>query len=162
MKSIWGENRATPGWIMWACIATLLVIFMGLWCAPLPPSSLPPAYGHEIIENDRLFAVPVTVTAYTSRVCETDSTPHVTASNTWVRPGLIALSRDLLDDYTPGAPFRFGDLVEIEGLGVFRVEDTMAPRAERRADIWFGDLAAAKTFGVKTRIMTGPYGPMGD
>lgn len=162
MKSLWGESFQTSRWITWACIATLLVIFFGLWCAPLPASTALVPTNSEIIENDRLYAVPVAVTAYTSRPEETDDTPHITASNTWAKPGTVALSRDLLERYTPGAPFRFGDTIVLEGLGVFRVEDTMNPRAVRRVDIWYADLPAAQAFGVKTRIMTGPYGPMED
>jgi 3D (Asp-Asp-Asp) domain-containing protein len=95
----------------------------------------------------QLFRIPVTVTGYSSSEDQTDSTPFVTASNTQVRPGIIALSRDLLREYTPGAPFSFGDLVDLEGVGVFRVEDTMASRYRQRADIWFTNRTAAVRWG---------------
>ena len=39
--------------------------------------------------------VHVTLTAYSARKCETDSTPTITASGKKVRPGIVALSRDM-------------------------------------------------------------------
>ena len=92
----------------------------------------------------------VTVTGYSSTRDQTDTTPFITASNTRVRPGVIALSRDFLRRFTPGAPFAFGDRVELEGLGWFLVEDTMAPRFRKRADIWFPTRAAARRWGRKS------------
>jgi 3D (Asp-Asp-Asp) domain-containing protein len=95
----------------------------------------------------RLFHLPVIVTGYSSTPDQTDDTPFVTAANTPVRPGVLALSRDLLREFTPGAPFRFGDRVELEGIGIFVVEDTMHPRYTKRADIWFANRAAAAHWG---------------
>ncbi len=107
---------------------------------------------------DREVAVTVSVSAYTSRLCETDDTPFITAANTSTRPGVLALSRDLLKRYTPGAPFDFGDVVHINGLGDFVVEDAMASRWQRRADIWFESVDNARVFGRRSAVMTGPYG----
>lgn len=70
----------------------------------------------------------------------------------------MALSRDLLARYTPGAPFRFGDIVRIEGIGDFVVEDTMNRRYERRADIWFEHVHEAREFGHVEATLEGPYG----
>jgi 3D (Asp-Asp-Asp) domain-containing protein len=98
------------------------------------------------------------VSAYTSRACETDDTPFITAANTATRPGVLALSRDLLKRYTPGAPFDFGDIVHINGMGDFVVEDSMNGRWQRRADIWFESVADARHFGRRVAVMTGPYG----
>jgi 3D (Asp-Asp-Asp) domain-containing protein len=106
----------------------------------------------------REMAVTVSVSAYTSRPCETDDSPFITAANTSTRPGVLALSRDLLKRYTPGAPFDFGDVVHINGLGDFVVEDAMASRWQRRADIWFESVEDARGFGRREAIMTGPYG----
>ncbi len=97
----------------------------------------------------RLFELGVTVTAYSSTPGQTDSTPFLTANNSRVRPGIIALSRDLLRKYTPGAPFEFGDIVELEGIGRFQVEDTMARRFSRRADIWFESTRVALRWGKR-------------
>jgi 3D (Asp-Asp-Asp) domain-containing protein len=108
--------------------------------------------------SGREVAVSVSVSAYTSRLCETDDTPFITAANTSTRPGVLALSRDLLKRYTPGAPFNFGDVVHINGLGDFVVEDAMASRWQRRADIWFESADDARVFGRRVAVMTGPYG----
>jgi 3D (Asp-Asp-Asp) domain-containing protein len=96
----------------------------------------------------------VACTAYTSRICETDSTPDITASNKRIRPGYIALSRDLLANYTPGAPFRFGDRIELIGVGTFQVEDTMNARWRRRADIWVPSLETAWAWGHRTVLIS--------
>jgi 3D (Asp-Asp-Asp) domain-containing protein len=101
----------------------------------------------------RLFRVPVTVTGYSSTSDQTDSTPFVTASNTRVRHGVIALSRDLLREFTLAAPFSYGDKVELEGVGVFTVEDTMNPRFSKRVDIWFSSRAAARRWGRQDLIL---------
>jgi 3D (Asp-Asp-Asp) domain-containing protein len=108
--------------------------------------------------SGREVTVSLTVTGYTSREQETDDTPFITAANTRTRPGVIALSRDLLRRYTPDAPFAFGDVIHISGVGDFIVEDSMHGRWERRADIWFESLDAARAFGRRTLVITGPYG----
>jgi len=110
---------------------------------PEPPAPPPPV-------ARSLFRIPITVTGYSSTVDQTDDSPFTTAMNTTVRPGIIALSRDLLRPFTPGAPFRFGDIVELEGVGVFTVEDTMNPRYAKRADIWFGSREAAQRWGRRS------------
>lgn len=111
-----------------------------------------PVWSHETRRTDALH---VTVTGYSSTGDQTDSTPFVTASNTRVRSGVIALSRDLLATFTPGAPFDFGDEVELEGLGRFIVEDTMAARYTKRADIWFPSRAVAIRWGKKRMKLHG-------
>ena len=96
----------------------------------------------------------IQVTAYTSRVAETDSTPTVTASNTTPAAGTIALSRDLLRTFTPNAPFGFGDKVLIPGVGIFDVRDTMHPRWTRKADIWVSTREQARAWGRRTVFIT--------
>ncbi len=100
-----------------------------------------------------IFRIPVTVTGYSSTCGQTDETPFITASNTEVRHGIVALSRDLLREFTPGAPFGFGDMVEIEGAGIYRVEDTMALRHRKKADIWFTSTAAATRWGRRHLVL---------
>ncbi|MEW6443727.1 MAG: hypothetical protein AB1640_22525 [bacterium] len=79
-------------------------------------------------------AARVTVTCYRSRVEETDSTPNITAFNWRTGPGLIAVSRDLLEKgFVPGQK------VYLEGYGVFEVGDVMNKRFKRRVDIWVPD-----------------------
>jgi len=92
----------------------------------------------------------VLATAYTSEVGLTDDTPHLTATNSDVREGIIALSQDLLRSFTPGAPFDYGDMVEVKNVGRFRIEDTMHPRWQKRADIWFPTREQAVHWGARS------------
>ena len=103
--------------------------------------------GYTIHSGDDV-TVKVVATGYSSSVRETDSTPFITASNTRTRDGILALSRDLLKRYTPGAPFDFGDRVHVPGLGEFVVEDSMNSRWNNRIDIWFPSRLEALRFGV--------------
>lgn len=73
----------------------------------------------------------VTVTCYNSEYSQTDSTPFITAFNWRVRPGIIAVSHDLLErGYVPGSK------VYIKNFGVFTVGDLMNKRYTDRVDIW--------------------------
>lgn len=119
-------------------------------------------HGNDGSLNGREIAVTVVVSGYTSRPCETDSTPFVTAANTATRRGVLALSRDLVRRYTKGAPFEFGDVVHLHGIGDFVVEDSMNGRYVRHADIWFESLSDAREFGRKRAVLSGPYGPVDD
>jgi 3D (Asp-Asp-Asp) domain-containing protein len=101
------------------------------------------------VRTPREVHMKVVATGYSSSVNETDSTPHLTASNTLTRRGIIALSRDLLRQYTHDAPFSFGDRVWLDGLGEFIVEDSMNFRWRRRADIWFPSRDDAIRFGSR-------------
>ncbi|MFH1679367.1 MAG: hypothetical protein ABIH26_01840 [Candidatus Eisenbacteria bacterium] len=96
----------------------------------------------------------VVVTAYSPRECETDSTPGLTAISTPARPGVIALSRDLIRAFNPTAPFRFGDRVRVEGIGEFVVEDTMNERWSRRADIFLESTEEAIRWGKRRLAIT--------
>lgn len=83
----------------------------------------------------------VAITAYSSTIWQTDDTPFITASNTTVRPGIIAAN------FLP-----FGTRVRIPALygnKIFEVEDRMHPRKTDQIDIWFPDLQSAKNFGAK-------------
>lgn len=98
--------------------------------------------------------VRVLATGYSSSVAETDETPFVTAANTPTRPGTLALSRDLLHEYTPGAPFSFGDRVRVHGLGEFLVEDVMNARWSNRIDVWFPSRDEALWFGRREVVIS--------
>lgn len=86
----------------------------------------------------------VKVTAYSPRKTETDSTPFTTAYNTKVRPGIIAVSRDL---FAKG--WTFGRKVYIKSLGVFTIEDLMAKRKKNQIDIFIPETTKAIAFGRK-------------
>jgi 3D (Asp-Asp-Asp) domain-containing protein len=105
------------------------------------------------VYSDNELAMPVVATGYSSSVHETDDTPFITAANTQTRVGIVALSRDLLRRYTPDAPFEFGDVVHISGLGDFVVEDSMNGRWKRRVDVWFPSRTAAVSFGRRNVII---------
>lgn len=95
----------------------------------------------------------VRATAYNSMPGQTDSTPFITATGTRVRPGVVALSRDLL------RLFPYGTRITIEDLSgrynsllrgrVFVVEDTMAARKTGSIDIWMPTLNQALQFGAR-------------
>jgi 3D (Asp-Asp-Asp) domain-containing protein len=81
----------------------------------------------------------VWVTAYSSTVDQTDSTPLITASNTKVRDGVLAAN------FLP-----FGTRVQIPDLygdKVFVVEDRMHRRFRDHVDIWMPVTSDAMKFG---------------
>jgi len=83
-----------------------------------------------------------TITAYSSTVWQTDSTPFITASNTRVKDGVIA--NNLLPF---GTKIR---IPELYGDKIFVVEDRMHSRlSDYNFDIWFETYQDAKNFGVK-------------
>jgi 3D (Asp-Asp-Asp) domain-containing protein len=110
--------------------------------------------GNTLYSSNRVF-VKVLATGYTSSIAETDSTPFVTAANTPSRPGVLAVSQNLLREYTPGAPFSFGDRIKVYGVGDFIVEDSMNPRWTNRIDVWFADREDAVRFGLREVVVSG-------
>ena len=91
-------------------------------------------------ETQATSTVHLRITAYSSSVDETDSTPFITASGMRVRDGIVATN--LLP---------FGTKVEIPSLfgnKVFTVEDRMAKRLKNVLDIWMPSKTAAIDFGV--------------
>lgn len=90
-------------------------------------------------ENNRRLRV--IVTAYSSTVWETDDTPYITASGTYVREGIIATN------FLP-----FGTKIKIPEIyedRVFTVEDRMHHRYQYNVDIWFPDYEEALDFGAR-------------
>jgi 3D (Asp-Asp-Asp) domain-containing protein len=83
----------------------------------------------------------VVVTAYSSTPEQTDDTPFITASGTWVRNGIVAAN------FLPmGTKIKLPDLY---GGQVFVVEDRMHPSKYFIVDIWFPDYWQALNFGAK-------------
>lgn len=83
--------------------------------------------------------IKVVVTAYSSTVDQTDSTPFTTASGKRVRDGFIAANF-----------LKFGTKVQIPELygdKVFVVEDRMHRRFNTYVDIWFSNRSSALKFG---------------
>ncbi len=92
----------------------------------------------------------VRATAYSSDVGQTDSTPFITATGTRVRPGVIALSRDLLRVFPYGSRVTLRDSAGLLSGRVFIVEDTMNVRLANTIDIWMGSRAQAYQWGART------------
>ena len=92
-----------------------------------------------------LYSKQVTVTSYTSRAEETDSSPHITACNTPVVVGGVAVSRDLFE-LIGGC----GKKVLLKGYGTLTINDKMNRRYKNSVDIWAGDLKAARLHGRQT------------
>jgi 3D (Asp-Asp-Asp) domain-containing protein len=105
--------------------------------------------GVPVCDDDGNVFLKLVATGYSSSIFETDDTPFITAANTHTRPGIVAMSRDLLRAYTPNAPFHFGDRIHIAGLGEFIVEDSMNRRWRKRMDIWFPSRKEAFDFGKR-------------
>lgn len=83
----------------------------------------------------------VTVTAYSSTVDQTDSSPFITAAGTHVREGIVACN------FLPfGTKIRFPQLSKNK---IYVVEDRMAKKNNHKIDIWFTTREQAKQFGVK-------------
>ena len=82
------------------------------------------------------------ITAYSSTPDQTDDTPFITANGTRVRNGIVA-TNDL----------PFGTIIEIEGLGIFEVNDRMNSRyINGEMDVWMETREQALEFG-KQEIM---------
>ncbi len=95
----------------------------------------------------------VRATAYNSLAGQTDSTPFITATGTRTRPGVVALSRDLLRQFPYGSKIMIEDLSGryarmLKGR-IFVVEDTMAARKTNSLDIWMSTRSEAINFGAR-------------
>lgn len=85
----------------------------------------------EIISKLKPKPIKVTVTCYNPDPKQTDSTPDIGAFNNKVKPGGLAISRDLFESgYVPGMK------VYLMGVGVFKINDVMNKRWEKRVDIF--------------------------
>ncbi|WP_428563538.1 MAG: 3D domain-containing protein [Solidesulfovibrio sp. DCME] len=93
--------------------------------------------------------IEATVTAYTPDPRENGGRGRKagTALGTPIRPGIVAVSRDLLR-----SGWDFGDKIHIEGLGVFIIEDTMHQRFRRTIDVAVPNRAAAAKIGKMKNI----------
>ena len=93
------------------------------------------------LKNLEYYTAYITVTAYTSRVEETDDSPFVAAWGDEVYWGMLASNA-----------FPKNTLIQIPdyfGSKVFTILDRMNPRYYYHLDIWMPDLNNAKTWGSK-------------
>jgi len=87
----------------------------------------------------------VTASAYSSTIDQTDSTPFITAANTFVRDGVIAAN------FLPiGTRIK---IPELFGDKQFIVEDRMNSRYWYNIDLWFADRDTAMNFGRKQVVI---------
>ena len=73
----------------------------------------------------------------------------ITSSGRRVQVGMIALSRDLERNLN----MEFGDRVLLHGMGVFEFQGRMAPRWNKKADIYLSNQGKARNFGVKRYVV---------
>ena len=73
----------------------------------------------------------------------------ITSSGRRVAVGMIALSQDLERNLN----MEFGDRVLLHGMGVFEFQDRMAPRWNKKADIYLNNQCKAMNFGVKRYVV---------
>lgn len=98
----------------------------------------------QVAELEKMNIKEVTVTAYSPTAAECGPEPQVTASMVKVRPGIVAVSRDLFDQ-----GWVFGRKVYVKGHGIFEIADLMHRRHTQRMDIFFPNTEQARRFGVK-------------
>jgi 3D (Asp-Asp-Asp) domain-containing protein len=161
-----GKKRSLPVEVGRVLLAAGCLLFFAWGDMPAPdePATPPSAacpdrpdvgdYQVSVKAVSLLPPLQVVVTGYSLGPGETDDSPYLTALSTPTRPGVIALSRDLIRAFNPTAPFRFGDRVHLEGVGEFIVEDTMAERWNLRADIWFPTPDEAMEWGKRKTSIT--------
>ncbi len=92
--------------------------------------------------------VAVKVSAYTLK--EVYANNGKTASGKLVKTGYIAVSRDLERDHG----LKFGDVVTIEGLGEFEIQDRTSFKKRKWVDVYMTSYKRAKQFGIKRLTMT--------
>jgi len=91
----------------------------------------------------------VTVSAYNPLPGQTDDTPLITASNSVVREGYCALSRDLERQLN----LKFGDLIFLDGIGACQFQDRMHRRKRKAVDLFMWEKSDAVQFGRRRAWM---------
>ena len=86
----------------------------------------------------------VRATAYNADPQQTDDTPEICAWGDRIRPGIIAISRDL-----EKSGLTRGKEVHIEGIGKVVVMDRMHHRKRNQIDLYMENYEDAVEFGVK-------------
>jgi len=90
----------------------------------------------------------VRATAYNAAEEQTDQTPEICAWGDHVRPGIIAVSRDL-----EKLGLTRGTEVQIEGVGKRTVMDRMDARKRNQIDLFMEELDDATLFGVRELVI---------
>ena len=100
-------------------------------------------HSHKALKKKKLK-----VTAYTASKKENGG-HSLTANNTKLKHGYVAVSRDLLK-----SGWKFGDKIYIETLGIFEIQDTMAPWMKNTIDVFMHKKHDANEWGVQNLEVT--------
>lgn len=96
-------------------------------------------------EGEKSKKIDILITAYSSSPDETDDTPLITASGSFVHSGVVAAN------FLPfGTRIR---LPEVFGSKIFVVEDRLHSSYNDRVDIWFPSKEEAINFGYRVSEM---------
>ena len=117
--------------------------------ASIPMIVVPPEQPRPDNQTDMWVSFEAEITAYPPLAEHTDDSPLITASNTRVRHGIVALSRDIERKYN----LKFGDKIHIEGIGSFYFYDRMNKRIKNGVDIFMWDKQDCLEFGRKKKIV---------
>lgn len=101
------------------------------------------------LENPNKKTCLVKATAYNAMPAQTDDTPTICAWGDKVRPGIIAVSRDLEKQ-----GLTRGQEVHVKGFGKMTVLDRMHKRKKNQIDIYMETYEDAIEFGVKELKIT--------
>ena len=139
-----------------------------LYCIAHPTASILALIAVMLLSAAHAQTLTVTMTAYSSEVIQTDSTPFITSTGAQVGLGIVAVSRDLL-----GGALPYGTKLRIVGIKanpracgawdpgiVLEVQDTMHRRKRNQVDIWLPSRAEAIRWGrceVILEIIELPY-----
>lgn len=156
MKKRYSKKRAMRALKFYVLSWLILVIAVQeIWIAGhqyTPPVliQIPPQKEQKAIESKIDYTVGVgtvrTVTAYTSRVEETDATPCIAADGTDICKRYAKGEKICAANFVP-----LGTRLTVEGVGTCTVADRMNNRYPERVDVYYGnDLANAIAFGVKS------------
>jgi len=93
--------------------------------------------------------IKATITAYTDDPCENMGCgkPAITAIGTKIRPGIVAVSPDLIK-----SGWTYRKYIKIEDIGIFRIEDTTHPRLTKHVDVAVLSKSQARKFGRKNGL----------
>lgn len=106
-------------------------------------------YDLQLIEDnsDVIELKGITITSYNNEESQTDSTPHIMASNRMVYEGAVAISRDLKEKHK----LKWGDFVLLDSDRLYVIEDLMNERYKNQVDIFSFDKKLSKKINFKNQ-----------
>lgn len=122
----------------WVEVLEVALVF-SWWLTGWSPDILKPVSRPQIIKEQ----IVVTITGYQSRKQYTDTSPLFTSIGSPAIGGICAVSQDLLANGT----VHYNDVIEIHGLGMFKVLDTMNPRHTNHVDVLVRNKNEEKVIG---------------